>query len=139
MKIFGDDSSNMSFNTFNIVFLPLVPNFISSAHLLSSLAPPPHYIGEKMDFFPLTSSCYGLAPQIPTLVIIMYFWHCVACLTDQDLANIWYKCTTISISSFFKYNFYISKLISSHNKTINLQISMYEIFVHEKKTSEEKK
>ena len=53
----------MSFNTFNIVFPPLVPNFISSAHLLSSLAPPPHYIGETMDFFALTSFCYGLAPH----------------------------------------------------------------------------
>ena len=52
VKIFGDGSFNMSFNTFNIVFPPLVPNFISSAHLLSSLAPPPHYIGETMDFFP---------------------------------------------------------------------------------------
>ena len=63
VKIFGDDSFNMSFNTFNIVFPPLVPNFISSAHLLSSLAPPPHYIGETMDFFALTSFCYGLAPH----------------------------------------------------------------------------
>ena len=52
VKIFGDDIFNMSFNTFNIVFPPLVPNFICSAHLLSSLAPPPHYIGETMDFFP---------------------------------------------------------------------------------------